>query len=236
MRSDSVREKERESNSIFSFVEETKTRLILSRQMDNSSEDILLARWRKLATRRGGDENLSIGFSINRYQRNRFGEKYSDKAIMVLFYSVVHCSLLPFQGRKRVCTCVKLISLKQTVRFIRRASYLLKYCFPSPLPDRLYSSILESRFHDFPSTYFRHFRVRARDTGEMLFSCKIKSYYPSTTLSLIVASSFDPLFRHFGQAIYFFFFFCTNFFKQTRKYSRFCIFPCIIFTIIIAPR
>lgn len=154
---------------------------------------------------------------------------------MVLFYSVVHCSLLPFRGRKRVCTCVKLISLKQTVRFIRRASYLLKYCFPSPLPDRLYSSILESRFHDFPSTYFRHFRVRARDTGEMLFSCKIKSYYPSTTLSLIVASSFDPFFRHFGQAIYFlFFFFCTNFFKQTRKYSRFCIFPCIIFTIIIA--
>lgn len=190
-----------------------------------------------MATRRGGDENLSIGSSINRYQRNRFGEKYSDKAIMVLFYSVVHCSLLPFRGRKRVCTCVKLISLKQTVRFIRRASYLLKYCFPSPLPDRLYSSILESRFHDFPSTYFRHFRVRARDTGEMLFSCKIKSYYPSTTLSLIVASSFDPLFRHFGQAIYFFFFFCTNFFKQTRKYSRFCIFPCIIiFTIIIAPR
>lgn len=130
MRSD--RERERESNSIFSFVEETKTRLILSRQMDNSSEDILLARWRKLATRRGGDENLSIGFSINRYQRNRFGEKYSDKAIMVLFYSVVHCSLLPFRGRKRVCTCVKLISLKQTVRFIRRASYLLKYCSPSP--------------------------------------------------------------------------------------------------------
>lgn len=37
MRSD--RERERESNSIFSFVEETKTRLILSRQMDNSSED-----------------------------------------------------------------------------------------------------------------------------------------------------------------------------------------------------
>lgn len=128
---------------------------------------------------------------------------------MVLFYSVVHCSLLPFRGRKRVCTCVKLISLKQTVRFIRRASYLLKYCSPPPLlslRDRLYSSILESRFHDFPSTYFRHFRVRARDTGEMLFSCKIKSYYPSTTLSLIVASSFDPLFRHFGQAIYFFFF------------------------------
>lgn len=152
---------------------------------------------------------------------------------MVLFYSVVHCSLLPFRGRKRVCTCVKLISLKQTVRFIRRASYLLKYCFPSPLPDRLYSSILESRFHDFPSTYFRHFRVRARDTGEMLFSCKIKSYYPSTTLSLIVASSFDPFFRHFGQAIYFFFFFAQTFSNKLESIPAFAYFHVLLFSLLL---
>lgn len=71
MRSDSERGRERESNSIFSFVEETKTRLILSRQMDNSTRGYSPCLSQKIGSvYRGGVENLSIEF--DKSIRSRF--------------------------------------------------------------------------------------------------------------------------------------------------------------------
>lgn len=96
-----ARERERESNSIFSFVEETKTRLILSRQMDNSTRGYSPCLSQKIGSvYRGGVENLSIEFSINRYEVDswEYSNAWSNYGI-ILFRCTLFVTSVPREER-----------------------------------------------------------------------------------------------------------------------------------------